>query len=598
MGRTKAFFEKRKIYVSVAVLAGMTLFTFFLCIARFGIKNVDESFYLSIPYRLMNGDSLFTDEWHVSQLSGLLLLLPMKLFLLLTGSADGIILFFRQLYAVIKLIFYGYICYKLRREKYWGIFAAVLFSVFDYLQYAVLNYYTMTAMGAVIVGFILFDPNGLKPNRGKLVFAGIVVACMVLAEPPAALLYFLYAETTLVFFLLRRKKKNVGAYPFDGNTFWFLTAGIFIVFAVFAVYFLCTVDIGEFAKNFPMLFTDSEYRFGADGGNVLEISAIGEIANLLGIVPLCLCAVLFFAGTVFVKRRKLPVFVVFTGHLLLFACELIRMLVKYSVGLEFLIGSTFFPLLFSFFGLACFTLTEKKEKGLLTFWLFVLLLSLPVDIGSACAVFSCLCVSCIPSVLMIKNFFAECQKRNAEKKYKVRSGKKYIAALTALTLCVSAVSLSCYLYERTEWTRFEIPAFANASQASEKGPLKGIYTASEMKNNYELALEDLDYIKSVSDGMLYVANLCPWYYFYTGLDVGTYTAYYVEADGIDRNRAYWELHPEKIPDTVFVPFFDAADYRFPKDPEKLFGSKIFGLFDGDVKKLNTGYLIEHAKYKG
>ena len=118
-----------------------------------------------------------------------------------------------------------------------------------------------------------------------------------------------------------------------------------------------------------------------------------------------------------------------------------------------------------------------------------------------------------------------------------------------------------------------------------------------MKNNYELALKDLDYIKSVSSGTLYVADLCPWYYFYTGLDVGTYTAYYVEADGIDRNKAYWDLHPEKIPDAVFVPFFDAATYVLPDGPEELPDSELFGLFDGEVRKLDTGYLIENAVYK-
>lgn len=138
------------------------------------------------------------------------------------------------------------------------------------------------------------------------------------------------------------------------------------------------------------------------------------------------------------------------------------------------------------------------------------------------------------------------------------------------------------------WTRFEITAYGDTSASVEKGPLKGIYTAPEMKKNYELVLEDLDYIKSVSDGTLYIADLCPWYYFYTGLDMGTYTAYYVETDGINRNKAYWDLHPDKLPDSVFIPFFDAVTYRFPENTDGFSGSELFGLFDGEVKMLNTG----------
>lgn len=61
-----------------ALLTGAAVLVYFLFIARYGIKTADESFYLSVPYRLKNGDSLFADEWHVSQLSGVLLLLPLK----------------------------------------------------------------------------------------------------------------------------------------------------------------------------------------------------------------------------------------------------------------------------------------------------------------------------------------------------------------------------------------------------------------------------------------------------------------------------------------------------------------------------------------
>jgi len=40
---------------------------------RYGFANIDESFYLTIPYRLYQGDALFAHEWHLSQMSLMLI---------------------------------------------------------------------------------------------------------------------------------------------------------------------------------------------------------------------------------------------------------------------------------------------------------------------------------------------------------------------------------------------------------------------------------------------------------------------------------------------------------------------------------------------
>ncbi|MCC8164300.1 MAG: hypothetical protein LIO86_14340, partial [Lachnospiraceae bacterium] len=35
---------------------------------RLGYADIDESFYLTVPYRILQGDSFLVDEWHLSQL--------------------------------------------------------------------------------------------------------------------------------------------------------------------------------------------------------------------------------------------------------------------------------------------------------------------------------------------------------------------------------------------------------------------------------------------------------------------------------------------------------------------------------------------------
>ncbi len=71
---------------------------------RLGMAHVDESFYLSIPYRLLNGDSLLTNEWHVAQLAGFVVYPFIKVYFTLFHSTEGIFLAFRYIYLFVHLM--------------------------------------------------------------------------------------------------------------------------------------------------------------------------------------------------------------------------------------------------------------------------------------------------------------------------------------------------------------------------------------------------------------------------------------------------------------------------------------------------------------
>ena len=60
--------------------------------ARYGFGSEDEPFYLTIAHRLVKGDGLISEEWHLSQLSAVLLYPIMKLYLAVAGTTEGILL--------------------------------------------------------------------------------------------------------------------------------------------------------------------------------------------------------------------------------------------------------------------------------------------------------------------------------------------------------------------------------------------------------------------------------------------------------------------------------------------------------------------------
>ena len=65
--------------VLFAVLFVLFAFCLFAC-AKYGAKGADESFYLTIPHRLLLGDGLVSDEWHPSLFSSFFLYLPFRAF--------------------------------------------------------------------------------------------------------------------------------------------------------------------------------------------------------------------------------------------------------------------------------------------------------------------------------------------------------------------------------------------------------------------------------------------------------------------------------------------------------------------------------------
>lgn len=78
--------------------------------------NVDEGFYLTIPYRLTQGDALLADEWHVTQLVAMLVYPLVKMYLVIFKGTEGIYLAFRYLY-VGFLIGTTLVSYLLLRKK-------------------------------------------------------------------------------------------------------------------------------------------------------------------------------------------------------------------------------------------------------------------------------------------------------------------------------------------------------------------------------------------------------------------------------------------------------------------------------------------------
>ncbi len=82
-------------YDLIAAALGLFLFLLLVVTARYSVGMSDEAYYYSVPHRLLLGEHMIADEWELAQLVNLFNLLPNLVYIKLTGSPEGLILFMR-----------------------------------------------------------------------------------------------------------------------------------------------------------------------------------------------------------------------------------------------------------------------------------------------------------------------------------------------------------------------------------------------------------------------------------------------------------------------------------------------------------------------
>ena len=577
-------------YAAVALAAAV--FGYLFWAAAGGMGSIDESMYCSLVYRTLAGDRMLIDEWHVSQLSSVLHLLPYWLFTAVTGSTEGVILYLRYLFVAVDLIMYWYLYFRLRRYGVWALLSAALFCTCIPSAILMLNYYTMALHGlAVITCIFFFGPE--RKSVPVLLFAGLVLSCAVLAEPFLALLYFSWSLLVLLRALSLKKGKDllrIYAVVLDGRTWFLTTVGIALTAAVFFAFLFSRSPLCEILKELPELFTDYEYSIGGKKmGNAVDFRKIFDALRFFGFLPVV--GFLLSVPCALRRRAKAPE----RARLLLFIAVAVCFVGSYAVAvyliltrrvlmwIRFVVPPIIFFYYFQglpalFFGLDCFLLCDRKDRRIFGFWIVGAAASFFTDLSSELMLGTCAAVTFPAMLISLKTLLSELRKPSAAPSGAARRASA--SAVAACCLCAFLVwqSIGLYTYgfyhvvedisadtaidgngEDLRFRRSGSASFLGSAARGDcvvlrRGPMKGIRTTARIAGIYNDILTDLDEIKARTKGPVYVAGLFCYFYLYMDLPIGTYSAWYVEEDSEVRQTRYWELHPERRPSVVYVPF--------------------------------------------
>lgn len=213
---------------------------------RYGFGNLDEAFYLTMPLRYCQGDTMFLDEWHLCMMSGYIMTPLMGLYLKLFHSTESIILHFRYIYLCIWAVSSFYIFTQLKKYSLIGsMVASIIFLIYAPYNMMALSYNTMGLL-FLTLSLILYATNE-NNNKLKYYFAGTFLSLSVLCCPALVLLFVIYC-----IYELCTKNKN--------NSFTYVILGIATQLIIFLVFVFTRSSLPQIIESFPYILNDGEHN--------------------------------------------------------------------------------------------------------------------------------------------------------------------------------------------------------------------------------------------------------------------------------------------------------------------------------------------------
>ncbi len=585
---------------------------------RRGMGTIDESMYLNVAHRLLQGDRLLIDEWHVSQFSEVLVYLPFKIYYSFRGT-EGVILFFRYLYLIAQFGVSLFAFFRLRRYGFIATVASLMYCHYTVMNCPALSYYTMSLISCTLICLLLF--TGDEPKKPLTLFiTGLLTGAAVLSEPLLAVFYFIYVIAVAVSLILKNKRKPL--YLLDIKSFIFITAGIVISAAAFFAFVLSRGSLSEYLAALPNFFTDSEYRFpllSGGGQNIFDNSLFDVLSKIWA--PFFIADAALLITVIIDKKRIERRLFYIAAAALLAAATYICILIKMNYSSRLMYFWRHIPL-FIFGSFCCLLLEDKRKyKRSLTFYSAGILYSFMMDISSENYLVVCMLggvISNIAVFILVSALIDEIKaseqgrfiniRKNTEKRLPIN--KTVCVLLCILILAHPICETTSLLFEKDFLlfeNIYENPSYSDTFVAYSgaynyrspdmsgkitAGPLKGIYTVPGAAEQYDMLLSDLDVIRNKASGTVYIYELFCWMYLYLDKPYSAYTAWFIPSDFENRQVEYWTLHPERIPEFIYIP--EISSYGFmtePSDAKKRLES-VISMFDCEVSESRVGYTVK------
>lgn len=560
--------KKRFPLYDLCFLTGFCAALFFLVWkCRYGYGACDEPFYLTLAQRLADGDALLSEEWNLSQLSGLLLLPFYQLYRLFFRTTEGIVLHFRYIYVFVQSFVCLLLYWKLRRFRFGGVLAALMFYLYTPYDIMALSYNTMGLMSMTLcVTFLVCREKSAdaqlsqgrstdRKNRFDLAVSGFFYALAVLCHPYVIALYLFFLIYCICIFMISlfikhdslkvQLRKRL-------SELLFFTIGAAVPAVLFLLFLFSRTSISALCANLTEILNDPDHS--AQSPYSIVYGYFYAIFKGFGTY---LSAWLLILVLAFIdRRRQKNAWMYFGMTALLTALAVLTRLPAIQTDYNFIM----FPL--SMCGLTAYLLTGRKNHSVfLGLWCTGILYTFCLHWSSNQGLYAiCLGIpiASAAAVLLIRDFLLELR----------LNGRKYPAMLTVCLVCLLlSAQLVSQCYAKAVHAFWE-PSVSSLNVRICDGPLKGLYTTAEHADAYNKRLADIPDYRNSQGPILFITS-DPWCYLYADTEYGTYSSWISSMSTSDpassmqrleqRLGTYFSLHPDKIPVQIYIAKEDLWD---------------------------------------
>ncbi len=546
---------------------------------RYGFPIPDETFYVTIPHRILQGDAFFIDEWHLSQMTGFLQIPFVWTYEFITKSTVGIILFMRICYVLFHTAIAIFVYIRLRKYGYIAIVTVLLYFIFTPFDIITLNYNTVGMDMLVFTGAIMAtaDVNRKIP----FIISGVSFSAVVLCCPFMTIVYILFVLVVFMRTVFEKKQIKIISESFISTDIFSLriflnfSLGVVISFVGFMTFVLSRTSIGNIIKNVPYLLSDPEHSETFWDKITFLVFKVVNFHNNIEIPIISFLILLIFLA--FDKKRG--------SHRVLYLLVVIlistytELLYKeWAVGVYYnaIISPAFF------IGMISYLLLKNKPQRLFvsiflvgTLYAFIMPFSSNLHILIFTMGFS---ISNIASFIFTGLLLKEIYDETDSKKI-IKAMKNISLVLFILYICCQGILQICV---KIYHCFGEVNTSLALKNMIDKGPVKGIYTNEDYYNHYSLRYDDImAYNIPKGKKVLFITD-STWTYLVTdkcynsAFSAWAWIYYYGEC--LDKQNDYYLINRDKIPDYVYVKKF--SDISENKKERELFN---------DLKK--KGYVM-------
>ncbi len=511
----------------------LSVIIFMINKAKYGFGYSDEALYIAIPYRFINGDKIFLNEWNLSQMSGMITYPFVKLLLLLNSGTDGIFIKYRYIYILMQSVASAFFYFSLRKKTEIG---AIAFSIFI-LLYApanimALSYNTIgiALMNVMIV--LLCYCNKKFTNY----ISGVCLALAALCNPFLAVLYCYFFIDFIV-----QARKDRSYYKKLG----YFTLGAATVFLLWLSIVFTSITPKEFLLSIKKILE-------SDAGHTVSIknkliSYWLEIIGAYKKTPYIVAGYIALIALSIVdwtkKHRK-----ILTLAALLWASLHFLIYIFPNTWFEVNLNTNVLSLPLAFLGLYLF-ITYYKEVGHNIFWqiwLPGLLYSIVMHIASDNWIDSIAMgatVMCMATVL----FLGEIATFEYTKPEQIR--------LKIMNIILFCTWIGIEIYVRRNGIFWDVP-IENQVHYVDFGPQKGLYITEERFKEYEAMYNDIMSLDSQKKTLFFTSK--SWVYLVDGFENTSYSPWIwnVDHNTIEKFKSYYEINPNKKPDVVYIDYLN------------------------------------------